>query len=192
MTMGIKYIAVTMGYVETGSVAFLVFENQTGEQFADRESALKSLASALFQKYLLENEELSRTIKRSMFSCCERTLKLDTVAKYCSQCARWFQKTDISKEKYQIFISDMMSCCADSYGEDAPGWWPWVSILDVMRNATEDEVVSVPELGEVLLTHLITPDMVPEEFKENMQSWFSETNERNPAFDALLKDLRIS
>lgn len=190
--MGIKYIAVTMGYVESGSVAFLVFENQTGEEFADNRAALNSLAGALFQKYLYDYGDQIKPRKRSLLLCCEKTLQLDPVAKYCSRCARRFQDSQIAKDKYQNYINKLIGCTADEFGEELPGWWPWVSILDVMKNATVDEVLSVREMGETLFASLLTPDMVPEEYRENMQTWFSEPNDYRPALESLLKDLGLS
>lgn len=169
--MAIKYIVLHMGYVESSSATGLILENQTGEELSKTE-ALKNLASALFVKFLCDHEyDLS---PRRYKTCCNKTVEADHDAKFCMTCGSSFQSKKMRKGQFISFVSQLVSTDADDWGEDINGWWPWVSVTDVMKNATVEEVLEIQESGAEVVTEFLSPDLIPEQYRSTVESWRNE------------------
>lgn len=169
--MTIKYVVLHMGYVESNSATALILENQTGEELSKTE-ALKNLVSALFMKFLCDNEYYLFLGKFK--DCCKETIESNHVAKFCISCGFNLQRKRIRKTEFINFISRLVSADADSWGEDIEGWHPWISITDMMKNATIEEVLEIRENGAEVVTEFLSPDLVPEKLRSTIESWETE------------------
>lgn len=170
--MGIKYIVLYAGYVETRSAACLILKNQTGEHLTRRE-ALGSLASGVFQKYLREEYDF---IPRKYRLCCTNTTAKTPEAKFCTDCGMRFGSPPIKKEEFIRFFSQLCYARAEDWGaNDIPGWNPWnSSVVDMMKNATVDEIVLIEENGAEVVTEFLSTENIPEEHRSMVESWKSE------------------
>lgn len=170
--MGIKYIALHMGYVESGSAATLLLENQTGTPFPTPKEALTHMAKGLFSKFLLDNCYVLEPRKHIYIQCCKNSLSQNSLATSCSVCGNQFDPKPITKSDFIYWVERLLYATADEWGgEDIPGWWPWITVLDVMKNATPDEVLCIPEAAAEVLTEFLQTEDVPEKYRSTIESW---------------------
>lgn len=186
--MAIKYIVLSMGYVESGSVTSLILENQTGIEFETAKEALRNLASGVFKKYWYEYHQDLEPTKHLYKQCCKKTVLDNTQAKFCMECGKSFKPVLIIKDQFISFLSGLCTATADDWGgDDIPGWWPWVSVTTVMKNATVAEVLEISESGAEVVTEFLSPDDVPEQFRSTIESW--KTKHVRPNVQLVLKEL---
>lgn len=173
--MGIKYAAMHMGYVESGSAATLLLENQTGTPFSTPKEALTHMAKGLFRKFLLDNSYTLEPRNHIYNRCCKNALTRNPSAKSCVDCGKRFDPEPITKEAFVRWVEQLLYTTADDWGgNDIPGWWPWITVLDVMKNATSDEVLVIPENGAEVVTEFLQPEDVPEQYQRDIESWKKE------------------
>lgn len=173
--MGIKYVAMHMGYVESGSAATLLLFNQTGTPFPTAKEALTHMAKGLFHKFLLDNSSTLEPRNHIYSRCCKNTLARNPPAKFCMDCSKRFDPEPITKETFVRWVEQLLYCTADDWGgEDIEGWWPWVTVLDMMKSATPEEVLCIPETGAEVVTEFLQLEDVPERYRRDLESWKKE------------------
>jgi hypothetical protein len=166
----IRFIALYMGYVESGAIAPLLLENESGVAFTDAKAALKHLASSLFQKYLSDN---SYNLEATQYpkECCDFALKKKKrTPKFCEECGARLVAEVIDQDDYTQWIYDLYTKNADNFGEELLHWWPWNSVLTLVSCKSE-EVIEIRENAEQLMAALLEPEMVPDEYKKTIKSW---------------------
>jgi hypothetical protein len=165
----IRYVALTMGYVESGTITSLLLENQTGCEIKDAKTALQHIAAGLFQKYLYDHE-YSLEPTNYPRECCKTLLKKKRTPKFCGECGARLIAEAIDREDYESWIYELTGKCADSYGEDIHGWWPWVSVADVV-DTQPGELVVIHQNAEKLMVALLEPEMVHEKYMKTIKLW---------------------
>ena len=138
--MNIKYVVFTPGYAESLSVSKIIFHNNSGNYLGPEET-LKSLASALFDKFIVDTE---------------RYLSSQWKSDYLAPCLQYG-----IEEEFRLFLRGLPILDADDFG-DINGWWPWVLFKEVLRNATSDEILEIEENADVDMADMIEPEKYQE------------------------------
>lgn len=158
--MAIKLIALTFGYVESGTTARLLFS--AGNPPKTKREAIKSLAEYFYQKYLIDNRAIIEPIMGS--PCCQNYIGKENFCPKCGKDLTSVIATDnyLSWQDFIDFLFEVFHSDANSFGEydsfpNPNDWTPW----GVSYVATEKQVIDIPENGEHILAIALN-DLHPE------------------------------
>lgn len=183
----ITHVVLGYGYVESAIMAPMIFTATDG-YFESPRAALENLAASWFMKYL-EDFELSEGWEKEEKACCLANKAKKKKSKFCDVCGTRLAKiAHIDFEGYCDWLSSMCAHTIDGFGEDLPGWDLYGGVKSVMMNATPDQVVEIPDQAEKLLARLLTPELVPAKFQDNIREWQEENKEHWQTVEMLMHE----
>lgn len=185
--MSIKYIGLSMGYVESSQMGHVIFRNQTGEDLGKIE-AVKDLAKALFEHYL---EEIRYKEKPFLFrECCKKTAE-DTTAHFCKKCGTDLRPVEMDFGAYEEYLRSLPTLTADESGEELDGWWQWVSLHEVIRDCKEEgDLLEISENGEIHLIQILDPALMTDDIREAWEAWHESSGYKvKDSLDDLKRDI---
>lgn len=147
-----RYIELSFGYVEEGSMAHVLFYNNI-KGFDRKEDALLDLALDLQELY-----ERPRESTWAVKDCCKAAVAESV--KYCPGCGRQLRH-ELSKEKFSEWIRrELLGGIADGSPDFDGGsdWWPWDGLEFIVKRTgefalTSESLISV-ECAERVLANL--------------------------------------
>jgi len=169
----IRFVVLTMGYVESGRVSPLILHCNAAGPFLSPLKALHDIAVCLFDKYLYDTE-YQRKVKLVKKCCRDSQAVAGPDDFHCAKCGGNIEPDGVDFDLFKDWIYDLPSQNADSWGEELANWWPWDSVTDILKHP-EWPPFEIFENAEILLTSLLEPDDVTEEHRESLQAWMEES-----------------
>lgn len=175
--MAVKMIAVSFGYAEEHSVAWVVFNNDYRE-FGSPAEALEDLALNLLRVFdpdLLEAPDPN--------PCCLETREKIPTAKVCATCGTRIAgdgDDDWDEEQFEGWLRGFPSESCNSLGldfENLSDWTPFLHLSDMLDAPTE-QVVIVPEAAERVLLKALDPEALPKSRRAVLDRWWTYVRER--------------
>jgi len=151
-------VAVTCGYVESSYCSWLFF--RAFEPFDTGIDALQNLAHGLLLMYVEDGHVRSQLDKKR---CCKEFLERKQEGdQYCPVCRSQIGPS-FDLEHFQQWLCSKHHDTADDWGGEFDGvcqWWPWPT-LDEILNTPQDQILSIPEHGEIKLSMALRGDELP-------------------------------
>lgn len=165
----IKAVALSFGYCEEATLAYLPLMYMGDEKFKTAQEALTALAE--FLKFKYEQDEAPPLIKASV--CC--TPYKDAKDLFCGKCGTELSQTEFDYEGFEMWLANLIFATTDSwhfsYGAYKELWSPEVSFCDL-------HALKKKEIVEVYVTEKVLATLVGGEMHKN-----------GPSITKMFKDL---
>lgn len=80
-----------------------------------------------------------------------------------------------SPDDFIDYLYDLVRSTADSWGNtEIENWWPWITIIELMNNATAKEVLCISENAAETLLSFLEPEDVPDSYRNVVTFWKNE------------------